>query len=397
VLTEAAVQNWPERRKRQRKDKRKRPPTEQEMAALHKHVGELGCWRAGEWVPAYWNASTVAAILTDRRVLGEFQPRTERGSKKVGDPIPGYYPRVIDEDTFLGVQAQLSQRRSARQADGRFEAEQGNRFSGRTGSNVNIFAGLLQDARGTGSFYARYNSGTKTKGRKQRVLINTASLERVAPTYTYPFDTFEAAILSCLKEIDPHDILNGDNGPDESLVLAGQLAAVESKIAELEAELLKGNVEALARVLRKLEDQKRDLSSRLAEARQKALHPLSETWGEAQTLMDAVDNAPDPEEARLRLRTALRRMIDSIWLLIIPKGRNRLLVAQIWFADGKRHRDYIILHRPATANKTRRVEGGWSCRSLASVAKRGELDLRKPQHAGQLETKLAAVDLDELR
>ena len=63
------------------------------------------------------------------------------------------------------------------------------------------------------------------------------------------------------------EILNGDQGPDETLVLAGQLAGIEARIAELEAELLKGDVAALARVLRQLEEQKKTLVAELAAAR----------------------------------------------------------------------------------------------------------------------------------
>jgi hypothetical protein len=38
---------------------------------------------------------------------------------------------------------------------------------------------------------------------------------------------------------------------------------------------------------------------------------------------------------------------------------------QLWFAGDKKHRDYLILHRPPKANAKGRTEGGWSCRSLS--------------------------------
>ena len=155
-----------------------------------------------------------------------------------------------------------------------------------------------------------------------------------------------------------------EGGPDTVQVLSGELSRVEAKIAELEAELLNGDVAALAKVLREQEARKRDLAARLAEARHKAAHPLSEKWGQAHSLLAALDSAPDRPDALLRLRSALRAIIEDIRLLIVARGRKRLAAVQVWFkADGCRN--YLILHKPEHATGERRIKGGWWCRSLA--------------------------------
>jgi DNA invertase Pin-like site-specific DNA recombinase len=324
-----------------------------------------------------WSRSYVALILKDRRAMGELQPRTRDG-KPDGPPLPDYYPAVVTEDEWDAARAGASRRRQA---------------TGRSTKHVDIFAGLVRHARDGDSYYA----ATRTDGGKHaRVLINTASAEGRASCYSFPLATFEAAVLSLLAEIDPHDILNGDQGPDEALALAAELARVETRIGELEAELLKGDVVAVVNVLRQLESQKRDLVGRLAEARRKAAHPLSEAWGAARSLAATLEDAPDQDAARLRLRTELRRMVDSVWLLVIPRGRVRLAAAQIWFAGGKRCRDYLIAHTPAMANAKARTPGGWWARSLAGVPGAGDLDLRKPAHAKRLEAALAKVALSEV-
>jgi hypothetical protein len=108
------------------------------------------------------------------------------------------------------------------------------------------------------------------------------------------------------------------------------------------------------------------LVGRLAEARQKAAHPLSEAWGEAKTLLAAVEQAPNVAEARVRLRSVVRRIISEIWVLMGGRGRDRLAVVQLWFADERRrcrHRDYLILHRPSKSNGSYRAEGFWCVRS----------------------------------
>jgi DNA invertase Pin-like site-specific DNA recombinase len=342
----------------------------------------------------HWNSSYIGAILRDRRAVGEFQPKRKHGREKDGEAIADYFPAVVTEEEWLAATAGRSQRR---------------KFRGRTNISrdeatglppfINVFQGLLKNALGGDTYQCVLRLQKGGRGGKNvyaRALMNTATLEGRGECRSFPFSTFEAAVLSALKEIDPHEILNGDDAPDESLVLAGQLAAVEVRIGELEAELLKGDVAALARVLRHLEDQKRGLAARLAVAREKAAHPLSETWGEAKTLLGALDAAPDPQEAGLRLRTALRRIVKEIWILVVPRGTDRLAAVQIWFAGGERHRDYLIFHRPDRSNGKATKKGYWQAHSLAMVAKPGELDLRNPEHAQQLEATLTAANLPRL-
>lgn len=321
---------------------------------------------AGVWVRAY-----VAKILKDRRALGEYQP-CGKGRKPAGEPIPGYFPAVVTPEEWHAVREGAAERR---------------RKPGRVSKRINLFAGLVRDAR-DGETYFEATVGSI----RQRVLVNNAGAEGRAKYRSFPAQTFEEAVFSLLREIDPHEILNGDQGPDQALVLAGQLAQVESKIAELEAELLNGDVAALAKVLRLLEGQKRELAEQLAEARRKATHRLSATWGEAQSLLTTLNKAPDPEGARLRLRSLLRQMVDVIWLLVVPRGRDRLAAIQVWFT-GERRRNYLILRRGTRANASARQEGSWAVHALPAAA---ALDLRQPAHTRELEEELLALDLTDL-
>ena len=58
-----------------------------------------------------WARTSVSRILTDRTVLGEYQPHVgkhkgigDKKRKSFGEPITDYYPQIIDEDTFLKAQ-----------------------------------------------------------------------------------------------------------------------------------------------------------------------------------------------------------------------------------------------------------------------------------------------------
>src|SRR5262249_45729217 len=140
------------------------------------------------------------------------------------------------------------------------------------------------------------------------------------------------------------------------------LNRVENSIAAIAAEMDQhGESPTLFRRLRDKEAEKRRLIEQLDEARQKAANPLRDSWKECRALLEALDNAPDGDEARLRLRSVIRRVVDSIWLLVVPRGNDRLCAAQIWFAGGERCRSYIIYHSPP--NRMKGTQWRWWARS----------------------------------
>jgi DNA invertase Pin-like site-specific DNA recombinase len=370
-----------------------RPALIPERAAVVRRVFELAGTGHGlyaimrlltdEKVPAFgpsgrWSISYIDLILRDRRALGELQPRGQ-GGKPEGDPIKDYFPRVVSDEAWERA---------------RLGAQERYRRPGRVTADVNIFQGLLKGAKDGASYTVGKETGA---GKPYRILRSVAPRLGMGSAYSFPLATFEVAVLTCLKEIDPHEILNGDGGPDETLALAADLAAVETSVAAILADMdAHGESPALFQRLRQKEARKAELVKQLAAARAKAAHPLSESWGETQSLIEALSNAIDPQDARLRLRSALRRIVDSIWLLVVARGRDRLAAVQFWFAGGKRHRDYLILHRPPKANAQVRQEGGWWVTSLDRVTKRGRVDLRRPEDVAAVEIKLKQLDLAEL-
>jgi hypothetical protein len=150
-----------------------------------------------------------------------------------------------------------------------------------------------------------------------------------------------------------HELLNGDgqSPADESLTLAAELARVEASILSITAEMdAHGESPTLYKRLRLKEGDHKRLKAKLAEARQKAADPKSESWGQAQSLIAAFQLAADKEDAQVRLRSALRRIVESIQLVIAVRGRDRLAAVQVWF-DQSKHRDYLMVYRSARGNK----------------------------------------------
>jgi DNA invertase Pin-like site-specific DNA recombinase len=335
----------------------------------------------------YWARSYVAKLVTNRAVIGEYQPFTGRGGKRRpdGKPIPGYYPPIVEEQTWYAARAAMTNRRGK---------------AGRPAKHtVNLFANLLHDARGGGTFHM-LDKTSKSKPGTGKVLVSYKATQGIGRFISFPFAAFERAVLSCLKEIDPRAILDKkDKSGDKLLALAGRLAEVEGRLERIKARLLDGGeIEVLADAARDLESKRQEVADQLAEARREAASPAVEAWGRAKSLIGVLDKAPDPEETRVRLRAAIRRIVDSAWLLVVASGSVRVCAVQLWFKDGKRRRDYLIAYRRGLGGMAARQAGGnrparWWVRSLSSIVKPSDLDLRRRDHAAQLEMALNAADL----
>jgi DNA invertase Pin-like site-specific DNA recombinase len=387
---------------------------------------------AGRWVRSYVNR-----LLDDRRTLGELQPcksgkesdktKAHHGRPKDGEAIQGYFPAVVTEDEFNAARAackgrevksqpkpspELSEERVRQLHEAGRSAYQIAQQLGATRArvyrvltrlglhkpqqrsgprDVYLWEGMLTDAR-TGTPYWRVavsNAGSTS-------LYPAAALDghHSGRGTSFPVWIFERGLLDLLREVDPREILAGVNGHDKLARLEAELAHIEAELAQLAAALDRGFSITLENAAKRWEARKAELLPALQQAQREAAHPLSAGWTECQGLLAVLDNTPAEamEETRCRLRSALRRIISSISLLVVARGDDRLCAVQVWFVGGERHRDYLLLYRRARAN---RPAAWWSC-SLALVTAAGDLDLRRREDAEALAALLAETDLDEL-
>lgn len=348
-------------------------------AAIAKKLNDDGVSAIG--TSGEWSRSYVARILSTRTAVGEFQPHKRDGTKD-GEPIAGYFPAVVTEAEWQAARGAAL----ARRQPGATRAQ--------PGTLNNVFAGMITDARDGGSYYAAQRvDGHKPgrRGERKWVLINTRSAEGRAPCVSFPLEPFERSLLSQLRELDPRELIGDDTGPNEAAALAAELAVLDSDIARLEHELEQGGdgIPAVVRVLGRKEGRRREVADALAVARAAEANPVSAAWGEYRSLVDVLDRATDPTDARYRLRAALRRIVSGIWLLVVPRGRTRAAVVQVRFASCEgRHRDYIIVHAPAKSNGRATTPPVLLARSFAGPGGRA-LDLRTP--AGVRAAELAAT------
>ncbi|MFO0849564.1 MAG: recombinase family protein [Gemmataceae bacterium] len=339
------------------------------LAAITKRLNQEGVPPIGR--NGFWLRPYVGKLLRTRAVLGEYQPHAGRADHRrpLGDPIPNYFPPILSEEQWHAARAALTGRR---------------RKVGRLGKVLNLFSYLAFDARDGGQL----TRITRNTSAGNTVLTSHRAMQGVPGTksISFPAQVFEAAILSQLREIDPRDILPGtDRSADHVMELAGKLGVIEGKIEKVKAEVLEGEeIGPLVDILRKLEANRQAVADQLAAARQKAASPLSEAWGNYRSLVDALATAPDQEDARLRLRASLRRIVKGIWCLFVVRGIKRIAAVQVWFEGGSR-RDYLIHYTPAWGSPHVRKPEKWEVKSVAHAGRKGGLDLRKTADAAQLE------------
>src|SRR5262249_53078363 len=151
---------------------------------------------------------------------------------------------------------------------------------------------------------------------------------------------------------------------------------LERAIKAISADLDKhGESPAQYARLRAKEGRKKEVVEALAEARERDANPLRASWGAAKSLAGALATAPDPQHARLRLRSALGNIVAEVWLLVVRRGRDRVAAAQLWFHGGGKHRDYLILHLNGRGNGLMHAPPKWGCWSRVFQTKAGKLDL----------------------
>ena len=142
-----------------------------------------------------WNQSYVTKILQNRAVLGEYQPHVliDGRRRPEGDPIPDYFPRIIDEALFYRVQ---QARRSRASGSG-----------GRRGETQrNLFTHIAKCGY-CGSPMRLINKGKGPKGGTY-LKCHKALAGGACSKTSWRYNEFEQSFLFFIREIDLDGIVN---------------------------------------------------------------------------------------------------------------------------------------------------------------------------------------------
>jgi len=292
-----------------------------------------------------WQPNNIRKLLRSRQAIGEYQAVVgtcaKRGGvkstrRKAGPPVIGYFPAIVTEAEFYKAQQAL---------DGRKKG------GGRSTGSPNLFNGILYDA------YDQMRM-VINRDRRGRILVSSGAIRKMAGSQfrSIPYTVFERGVLDLLRELKPADVM-GKAGPGEDAVelWSGKLAAVNHNITQTTAKAATAiDPDVFLGLLDEYGKQRKEIIANLEAAKADASSPASDALGECTSLVWMMEEAEGDEkdELRRRVKSALRRLVSDIWVLIVPRGRERVIGVQVNFRGGSNHRRYVICHRPIRADKS---------------------------------------------
>jgi DNA repair exonuclease SbcCD ATPase subunit len=264
-------------------------------------------------------------ILRNRAVIGEFQPYKLVDGKRqpIGDPIPDYFPPVIDKELFYQVQAQL-------QAN----AEKKGNAGGRTGKVSNLFTHVIKC--GLCGYPMHFiNKGKPPKG---KYLVCDAS-RRLKTCTAKPirYEEFEQLFFDNFEELDISQLIPGEdetqariNELEKLLTVNRQrLLEIDSKVENFSDTIGRTKDSRIREQLEKklsqafddkerLESENKKFEREITELRQQkaGLEKDIEQAKEIYQLLNSAQGEAERIELRLRLRQQIQKSIE--WIKIYP-------------------------------------------------------------------------------
>jgi DNA invertase Pin-like site-specific DNA recombinase len=295
-----------------------------------------------------WENSYIRKILRSRAVLGEYKG------------IPGYFPRVIEDDLWNRAQKAMNRRFRERGKQGAVAA--------------NLFSGMVFDSHDDSPMQI---NGHRAKNRPHyRYIVSSAAMrgKKGAKFASFLYDAFEAGILAHLSEIDPADFkLKSHQGKEKELAdLLKEKAKVSNQIVRLQRKLEEADdIDSLVDVIRNLESKRKKSTAKIEELKQALSTPESSSWRECKNLVQLLSSASPEETPELRqsLRYRIQELISRIIVQVEPTGyRARQATCQILYRNGAT-REVVIHTDPYfnTSDTTGRTGYFWFGKELIRV------------------------------
>lgn len=308
--------------------------------AVHEGIGQRAIAKRlnEQKIPAFksktgWGWAYVRLILTDRRVIGEF-------NSKDGHSIPGYFGKpIISENDFLQVQAATKKRQ---------------RFAGRFSPKVAcLFTGIIFDKQ-SGSSMVYIKKRADVPG---RLICSDTEKGNTKGAVSFNYDVFEDYFLKFVAELKVDEIVVDNSvGVLRQLIdeLQTQAADTDTRIAVLKEKLeTTDDITSVIGVVQKLERKRQDIAKQLIQARAKlgAGTPENQLVS-ARGLIAKLASTKGDEltQLRLRLRQAIRELVDRIEITIAADGWKRDLMATIRMASGAVRQIRMVTRRGEPVN-----------------------------------------------
>ena len=270
-----------------------------------------------------WFPGVVMNILRSRSTIGEYQPqRRVPGTKRYendGEPIPGYYPAIIDLAQFHRVQAILD--RSAKK-----------KGAPRASAKVfnNLFIGICRCYECDKT--VGYSQSRPLKGPPGRAVLKCSGGDRhqCPNRVRYDYAKLETAILNHVRDVTLPSYSTENTTPDLMAGLVGERAEIDVKVANLTREIEDG-VRGLGDALNRQMDKRDELDRRIKELRveierEAVKYPAKVQQESLIEGMERMAKDTDPYQARAAVAEAFKGIVD--WIDFDPNGDVRLIIGQ---------------------------------------------------------------------
>lgn len=283
----------------------------------------------------------ISKTLSNRAVLGEFQPMKYEAGKRIpdGEVRFDYYPRVISDELFRSARAEIDRKNHMDSETRKFKG--GARNSDRAD---NLFSGLLYDERGRSLWYQK-------KGGNNTSTFLVSACDADGPSYRLRYGRLEAELLGWLGKVEVIDwnaIVKSGNDPvltskeaklsELNDATATAEAKVNARNTALEALDDPAAISVVARQVAKLET---ELGTIAAEretlaAEVDALRAKTNALSHPERLQNAIVSLNGDNNTRLALRTEIRRMFQRIELDFSGSTFPGLIFVTFVFQNGAR-------------------------------------------------------------
>jgi DNA invertase Pin-like site-specific DNA recombinase len=269
-----------------------------------------------------WRGSYINKILRSRAVIGEFQPHKK--GQPIGDPIPDYFPPVIDKDLFYQVQAIL-----------KANAEKNGNAGGKTGKANNLFVHIAKC--GLCGYPMHFiNKGKPPKGGKYLVCDASRRL-KTCTAKPIRYEEFEQLFFDNFEELDISQLIPGEDETQARINELEKLLTVNrQRLLEIDSEVenfsdtigrtkdsrireqLEKKLSQAFDDKERLESENKKFEREITELRQQkaGLEKDIEQAKEIYQLLNSAQGETERIELRLRLRQQIQKSIE--WIKIYP-------------------------------------------------------------------------------
>jgi DNA invertase Pin-like site-specific DNA recombinase len=272
-----------------------------------------------------WGKTMVSRILTDRRVLGEFQPMTKmtltknakgegvwvKGpNKNDGEPIKDYFPRVIDEDLFYEI---FKIRESRRVGGGGRPTRSGKK---------NIFKGIAKCFCGSS---VTLNDGNKV-GETKYIYLTCSSHCGLKGTQYYQLERLFRKLCEMSREqlevLESREQWKKDK-ESKIIGIEGKIKWNESLILKLKKAIASDEADDLDDVIDLMKESRKEINDLKGELRAVEITEDPDDGGlgdDLDSLIKAIDNKERPLSPDELIR-ALKNRYESIEVRSLKIGK----------------------------------------------------------------------------